>query len=213
MPAATSAPARAWSLAIPVKQPLIAKSRLADVPHGRRRLLAAAFLADVLAAAGETTAVARILVIPARVGLNEDLRRGTASLPGPVAVLVADLPALTAGALASTLERCAAFPLACVPDRSGQGTVLLAAQRAELLAPHFGPHSAQRHAGLGAALISGAAAVLTSDVDDEDDLAHAVGLGVGPATAAALALTTPGWSAGTLVAAARNRRSHRDGAG
>lgn len=179
-----------WTVAIPVKDPHNAKSRLEDSPHGRRRVLAAAFLADVLTVVGQVPTVGRVIVLPGGENLNAELRAGLVGVVGPVAVLVGDLPALTAAGLAATLHRCAAPAFAIVADRSGRGTVLLTASGAAHLDPCFGVGSAAAHQQRGALPIPAADAGLACDVDTEQDLDHATLLGVGPFTAAALGALT-----------------------
>lgn len=188
---------------IPVKDPDRAKSRLGDTPPGRRRVLAAAFLADVLTAVGRVATVARVVVLPGGEDLNGEIRAGVAGVSGPVAVLVGDLPALTAAGLAATLQRCAAAPVAVVPDRYGTGTVLLTARTAADLDPCFGLGSAAAHQRRGALPVPADDAGLACDVDVEQDLHHALGLGVGPFTTAALTALTQRGSDGSDAPAHR----------
>jgi 2-phospho-L-lactate guanylyltransferase len=70
-----------------------------------------------------------------------------------------------------------------VADVTGSGTTLLAAAPGVALAPAYGPGSRQVHLRSGAVELPGAAG-LRLDVDTPDDLAQALLLGVGVATAA-----------------------------
>jgi 2-phospho-L-lactate guanylyltransferase len=76
-----------------------------------------------------------------------------------------------------------------VVDQPGTGTTLLAAAPGVPLDPHFGVGSARAHEESGAVPIElpGIDSV-RRDVDTAADLAHAVQLGVGPATADVLSL-------------------------
>jgi 2-phospho-L-lactate/phosphoenolpyruvate guanylyltransferase len=112
------------------------------------------------------------------------------SVPG-VAALAADLPALRAEDLTDALRASEAVasshagPVrAYVADAAGTGTVLLAASPDAGLEPCFGPASAAAHAATGAVELTGAWRTLRRDVDTAADLRDAVGLGVGPRTAA-----------------------------
>lgn len=103
-----------------------------------------------------------------------------------VAVLLGDLPALRSGDLRAALGAAAAYPLAVVPDAAGTGTVLLTALAAQVLEPAFGAGSAARHVESGHHRLELDLPRLRTDVDDDRDLAAALELGVGPATAALL---------------------------
>jgi 2-phospho-L-lactate guanylyltransferase len=122
-------------------------------------------------------------------GLNAAIEAGEAAARAAhpdhgVAALSADLPALTPAALADALAAAAGQAgRAFVADRPGDGTTMLCAPPDEPLRPRFGPGSAAAHAASGAARIA-AAAPLRTDVDTPGDLAAALELGVGPATAA-----------------------------
>ena len=79
-----------------------------------------------------------------------------------------------------------------VPDADGTGHH--AAHRARagpLLRPASGPGSRAAHEAAGHVVLADVGAGLRRDVDTTADLAAAVGLGVGPATAAALAALAP----------------------
>lgn len=183
-----------------------AKSRLGALPAERRSGLAAAMALDTcLALVG---AGLRLLVVsdepllptrwgaagvPVQVvpdpgtGLNGALAAGDAEArrTGATTVLavVADLPCLEPGAVSALLAATGSGPGRWfVPDETGVGTtVLLARDRA--LDPRFEGASAERHR-LSGAVPLGAPAGARHDVDDEVSLREALGLGVGPSTAA-----------------------------
>jgi 2-phospho-L-lactate guanylyltransferase len=202
-----------WTLVIPVKRTAIAKSRLAPAYPQHRPELARAFAVDTTAAALASPLVQTVLVVTddplvasdvtaagARVvpdlpaaGLNEALLHGAtvaaAEFPGHgVAALSADLPALRAAELTAVLAACTA-PRSFVVDLPGTGTTLLAAAPGVPLDPRFGVGSAAAHEMSGAVPIElTAIESVRRDVDTAADLAHAVQLGVGPATADVMSL-------------------------
>ncbi|WP_329479722.1 2-phospho-L-lactate guanylyltransferase [Kribbella sp. NBC_01484] len=202
-----------WILAIPVKRTAIAKSRLASAYPQHRPELARAFAVDTTAAALASPLVRAVLVVTddpvvaadvsavgARVvpdlpaaGLNEALLHGAtvaaAEFPGNgVAALSADLPALRPAELTAVLAACVA-PRSFVIDQPGTGTTLLAAAPGVALDPRFGVGSALAHQASGAIPIELAGIEsVRRDVDTAADLAHAVQLGVGPATADVMSL-------------------------
>jgi len=129
-------------------------------------------------------------------GLNPALTHGARLLrrsgAGTVGALQADLPALTAAALDAALREglklftAHAVARAFVADSHGTGTTLLLAAPGSALAPLFGRDSARRHRGSGAAELRGDWPGLRRDVDTEDDLRMAAGLGLGAHTRSAL---------------------------
>jgi 2-phospho-L-lactate guanylyltransferase len=196
-----------WGVVVPVKHLDIAKSRLAAYGDEHRMALALAFAADVVTAA---RLVATVLVVTddpvatellsglgARVvsddpdaGLNpalehgvELLREGSPDLA--VATVSADLPSLLAPDLAAVLRRVPLRGRGFVADLAGTGTTLLAAGPGIALLPSYGPASRERHLASGAVELVAPESV-RRDVDTPDDLEHAVALGVGPHTLAAL---------------------------
>src|SRR4051794_7137734 len=206
-----------WRLVLPIKAAPGAKSRLSVGPGLSRAELARAMALDTLAAAVACPLVEQTLVItsdPATAdaaqqagamvapdpgaGLNGAVRRGAelfaAAGDGPVAVLLADLPALQASDLATALSACAGLLSAYVPDAEGTGTVLLAAAGAGLLRPAFGEGSAAQHDQI-ARRLDLELPRLRRDVDLESSLREAVALGVGPRTAAVLAAADTRWLA------------------
>ncbi len=199
-----------WSLVVPLKPLVRAKSRLsAATGEEFRPRLALAFALDTVAAAlacadvrdvavvtddplaGERLAAlgARIVPdIPAR-GLNAALAHGAdavrARRPGAaVAALNADLPALRPAELGRVLHSAAQFPRAFLADAADIGTTLLTAASGVELAPAFGGPSRARHLASGAREITVArVASVRRDVDTGEDLRAALALGVGPHTA------------------------------
>jgi 2-phospho-L-lactate/phosphoenolpyruvate guanylyltransferase len=198
---------------LPVKHAGHAKSRLTTAPGTDRAGLARAIALDCLAAVRACRAVDRFIVVTSdpvvtaavRSDDVEDdpgtgllgavgagVRRALAHSPtGPVAVLLADLPALRADDLAAALHQCSAYDVAFVPDVEGTGTVLLAATASVRLRPAFGPGSAARHESGGAVRLDLDLPSLRRDVDTWDALQQALALGVGPATTAALRAIAP----------------------
>ena len=206
-----------WSVVVPAKRLSAAKTRLApltaalgaDVP-GQAELVHAdlvlALLADTVAAAGASSAVALVLVVTddpraasvatglgARTvpdqpddGLNAALAHGArqarALADRPVAALSSDLPALRPDELTAALQAAAGCPRSVVVDAAGSGTTLLAVTGGEL-APRFGAGSAAAHAAGGAVLLAGSWPGLRQDVDTPADLQAARRLGIGPRTA------------------------------
>lgn len=205
----------AWSLVIPLKPLVRAKSRLAaGVGERLRPALALAFAQDTVAAALACAAVRDVVVVTddaraarelsalgARTvrdepgtGLNAALTHGTRTAralrpTAPVAALNADLPALRPTELARVLEYAHAYPRAFLPDAAEIGTTLLCAAPGVPLAPHFGGASRARHTASGAVEIPLLdVASVRQDVDTSDDLVAALSLGVGAHTRAATEL-------------------------
>jgi 2-phospho-L-lactate/phosphoenolpyruvate guanylyltransferase len=203
-----------WSVIIPIKRLPLAKSRLYDGSRSRavHRELALALALDTAAAALACPVVARVVAVTddpqaarrlAAVGavvvpdlpdqgLNPALEYGAARARGfgpgdAVAVLSADLAALRPAELAAALRAAGAVPRAFVPDAAGSGTTLLTALPGVELAARYGPGSREAHRHSGAVELSGDWPSLRQDVDTAADLGAAVRLGLGPATAAALA--------------------------
>ena len=206
-----------WTLVLPVKGGAGAKSRLGAPPA-----LATAIVLDCLDAVLDCPDVARAVVVTADdtaaadaraagadvvreshpgAGLRAALRDGLAAADGPVAVLLADLPALRPADLSAALRAAdralrgadgADAPgdppaMAFVPDADRTGTVLLAGLDPAALRPAFGSGSAAGHARSGARRLDLSLPRLRRDVDTREDLATALALGVGPRTAAAVA--------------------------
>ncbi|MEJ3405813.1 2-phospho-L-lactate guanylyltransferase [Rathayibacter sp. YIM 133350] len=199
-----------WSVVVPVKGTLQAKSRLgAELSSAARAELGLAFGQDTVAAALACPAVDRVFVVTAasgdwpegvtvvpeveKRGLNAAIRLGiraaeaeAAASDSGVAVLLGDLPALRPDELGTALTGAARLERAFVPDAEGTGTTLLTAVAGEALEPRFGEGSAAAHEALGHRRLEAGVSV-RRDVDVPAALDEAVALGVGPRTAAALA--------------------------
>jgi 2-phospho-L-lactate guanylyltransferase len=206
---AEAGPSSRWTVVLPVKGGPAAKSRLGGPPE-----LAAAIVQDSLDAISSCPEVLRVVVVspdpalagqiipvaavvvPERLpgaGLVEAVRDGvdrTGDRPGPVAVLLPDVPAARpediGAALRATRAALAdrpAAPMAVVPDAEGTGTVLLAARSARGLDPAFGPQSAAEHVRRGAVRLDLDLPRLRRDVDTPADLRTVLELGAGPRTA------------------------------
>jgi 2-phospho-L-lactate/phosphoenolpyruvate guanylyltransferase len=193
---------------VPAKRLAVAKTRLRPLTAGSADPHTAwvlALLADTVAAATASPAVARVVVVtddpdavavvrglgadtvpdePDR-GLNPALVHGAlAAGPGRVAALSSDLPALRADELTAALAAAGgAVPRCFVPDAGGTGTTLLTAVGVPL-DPAFGRGSAAAHRAGGARELDGPWPGLRRDVDTAEDLRAALALGVGPRTAA-----------------------------
>jgi 2-phospho-L-lactate guanylyltransferase len=125
-------------------------------------------------------------------GMNAAIGRGEQSARrnqphSGIAAVMADLPALSPGALDEALLAAAIWPRAFLPDMSGTGTTLLTARPGVELEPRFGVDSCNRHEASGAVRLMGRDLVgLRQDVDTEADIGAATRLGLGPATRARL---------------------------
>jgi 2-phospho-L-lactate/phosphoenolpyruvate guanylyltransferase len=189
-------------------------SALPGDPAARHQELVLALLADTVAAARDSPAVELVLVVTddpraagevralgARTvgdepdsGLNAALAHGArqarAVVPGPVAALSSDLPALRPAELTAALLAAAGARRAFVADAAGTGTTLLAVPTGGELDPRFGPGSAAAHAAAGAVPLDGDWPGLRQDVDTPADLRAACRVGVGVRTAALLSSTS-----------------------
>ncbi|MEV0593969.1 2-phospho-L-lactate guanylyltransferase [Nonomuraea cavernae] len=201
-----------WSLVIPVKTLVAAKTRLAAATGPHRVRLAVAVACDTVSAALACPLVARVIVVtadPAAAGplsalgaevvadpdqgLNTALRTGAAHAvrvaPGdPVGALQADLPALRPAELATALTAAAEFDQAFVPDALDVGTTFYGVRAGLPFTPRFGGESRARHLASGAKelCVEGIESV-RRDVDTPDDLRAAMALGLGGHTAAVVA--------------------------
>ncbi|WP_395729526.1 2-phospho-L-lactate guanylyltransferase [Nakamurella sp.] len=190
---------RPWTVIVPVKASVRAKSRIRLDP-AVRRTLALIMAEDTVSAIVGAAPVGRTLVVLedprdgttlARVPgvdlfvtrtneLNAAIRDGLAALDrdgvGPVAVVPADLPSLTSVELADALTRAAAHPRSVVADRAGTGTTMLAAQSSELLDPRYGADSFLAHVAGGAVPLDlPGRSGLRRDVDRVDNLRSVTG--------------------------------------
>ncbi|MGP3956061.1 2-phospho-L-lactate guanylyltransferase [Nonomuraea sp. 3N208] len=201
-----------WSLVIPVKTLVAAKTRLAAATGPHRTKFAVAVASDTVSAALACPAVARVIVVtadPAAAGplgalgadvvpdpdrgLNTALRTGAAHAariaPGDaVGALQADLPALRPAELELALSAAAEFEQSFVPDAHDVGTTFYGVRPGVPFTPRFGGESRAKHLAGGAKeLCVPDIDSLRRDVDTPDDLRAAVALGLGPHTAAVVA--------------------------
>lgn len=197
-----------WSVVLAVKALPTAKSRMVGLSTSERSDLALAMAEDVVVASlsssvvesctvvtsdervrrALTSAGARAVMQTQDRGLNEAftaaVHRLRSDAPAArcrgIALLMADLPFVTAEELERALAALTTRTAGVVADADGTGTTLLAAPCADLLSPQFGPGSFQRHLRGGAAdLTPFAGQGLRRDVD----LLPAIRAGAGPGPA------------------------------
>jgi 2-phospho-L-lactate guanylyltransferase len=201
-------------LVIAVKRLTAAKTRLAPIFSARtREAVVLAMLIDTVTAASAVPAVqsitvvtpddvagdaarqlgARVLADPTPQGHRDPLNNAIAAAEEAVrtetsnlVVLQGDLPALQPQELGEAIAAARTYPRSFVGDRHGTGTSALFAFGSPL-DPRFGADSAQRHRHSGAIELTGAWPGLRCDIDTPDDLLVARRLGVGAATAQAIA--------------------------
>ncbi|CAN5285151.1 2-phospho-L-lactate guanylyltransferase [soil metagenome] len=185
-------PSSSWTIVVPVKGTHASKSRLGGDP-ARRLALAEAMALDTLEAA---LAVAPVVLVGPDLrgafadlgatvvaelpddGLNGAIARALATIPGPAAVLLADLPALRPEELAAALAQGSLQESIMVPDAEGTGTTLITGR-----APAFGPGSRAAHGALGyRELDLPATSGLRLDVDSPEALAAIPVARLGPRT-------------------------------
>jgi 2-phospho-L-lactate guanylyltransferase len=197
-----------WHVVVPVKAWDAAKTRL-DLPPPQREALAKSMAQDTLenlaacplvtqisvvtttpdmVDAPELRPAGQVLVQPEHISnLDQALSWaiGELAINGPsdlaTAVIVADLPALTASDLQQVLRTASRHRVSMVVDHHGTGTTLLAATDPLLLAPAFGTASAARHQ-IRAVTVLGTdqcGPAVRCDVDTLDDLTSARDLGLG----------------------------------
>ncbi|GAA4543619.1 2-phospho-L-lactate guanylyltransferase [Mycobacterium paraffinicum] len=202
------------ALIVAVKRLAAAKTRLAPVFSARtRENVVLAMLIDTLTAAGRVGSLGSITVItpdeaaaaaatelgaevladPTPEGHGDPLNNAIATAERAVGgffpnvvVLQGDLPALQTQELAEAITAARHHRRSFVADRLATGTAALFAFGAPL-DPQFGSDSSARHRRSGAIELTSAWPGLRCDVDTPDDLATARRLGVGAATARALA--------------------------
>jgi len=203
-----------WTVIIPVKTLAAAKTRMEPNARGSGDL-ALAFFLDTLAAVRACDAVSEVLVattddqvaaaasaagcdvIPDEgfPGINAaarhaaDQRSGT----GGVAVIVSDLPCLTARSLAIVIAAADRHPVSFLADADGEGTTMWFAGQGQATDPRFGVRSRAAHADAGAVDLVAAEGDLAAfaparrDVDTRIALEQARRLGLGRHTVAVLA--------------------------
>ena len=204
-------------LIIAVKRLAVAKTRLAPVFSAptRERVVLAMLLDTITAAAKEPSLRGITVVTPDDVAAEAARQLGAdvladptpdghpdplnnaivaaetvvGSAPDPpsnVIVLQGDLPALQTQELTQAIAAARAHRRSFVADRHDSGTVALFAFGSPL-EPAFGPDSARRHRHSGAVELTGPWPGMRCDIDTPEDLQAARRLGVGPATAQAIA--------------------------
>src|SRR5688572_29134174 len=186
---------------LPVKTFARAKQRLdAAVGPPDRAELAAAMVADVLAALADVPALDGVVVVtaeeraaaaareagahvvadPVEAGQSAAAELGIEAAMGRgaerVVLVPGDCPALDPGELTELLGHELGAPsLVIVPDRHGTGTNALVIAPPDAVAPGFGPGSFARHAAraraAGARVSVAQAASLALDVDTPGDIA------------------------------------------
>ncbi|OBF91393.1 2-phospho-L-lactate guanylyltransferase [Mycobacterium sp. 852002-51163_SCH5372311] len=202
------------ALIIAVKRLAAAKTRLAPVFSARtRENVVLAMLQDTLTAATRVRSLRSITVVtpdqaaaaaaadlgaevltdPTPEGHRDPLNHAIAAAERAVAgscpnlvVLQGDLPALQTQELDEAIAAARHHRRSFVADRLGTGTSALCAF-GSALDPQFGSDSSARHRRSGAIELTGAWPGLRCDVDTPADLAAARRLGIGPATARAIA--------------------------
>jgi 2-phospho-L-lactate guanylyltransferase len=198
-----------WTLVVPVKTLVAAKTRLSAAAGPHRAALAVAIACDTVEAALSCALVARVVVVTGdpvaaealggvgahvvgdpEAGLNAALRRGAQEAvrlapADPVGALQADLPALRPAELALVLTAAAEFDQMFLPDAVEVGTTFYGVRPGVPFTPGFGGESRDRHLRRGAKelCLDGIDSV-RRDVDTPDDLRVALALGVGPRTLA-----------------------------
>ena len=215
--------ARPTQVVLAVKDLRDAKSRLVGaVPAEHHAALVLAMLTDTLKAAlaspevaaahvitrdADVAATARrggasVIADPRHEGLNQALQHAETLLEQrPLCALQPDLPALRTRELTAALAAAPGHGPRCfLADRHHTGTTVLVSLDGGLR-PAFGPDSARRHRASGAHRLVGSWPGLRCDVDNLADLAVALHLGIGPATARVL----DGWATFATV------QEHRDG--
>jgi len=202
------------ALIVAVKRLAAAKTRLAPVFSARtRENVVLAMLIDTLTAAGRVRSMRSITVVtpdgdaaaaatnlgadvladPTPEGdpdpLNSAIAAAEREVSGAsvnVVVLQGDLPALQTQELEEAIAAARHHRRSFVADRLGTGTAALCAFGTPL-DPQFGSDSSARHRRSGAIELTGTWPGLRCDVDTPADLAAARRLGVGVATARAIA--------------------------
>ncbi|MFF5208772.1 2-phospho-L-lactate guanylyltransferase [Streptosporangium sp. NPDC000396] len=198
-----------WTLVVPVKTLVAAKTRLSEAAGPHRAALAVAIACDTVEAASRCAVVARVVVVTGdpvaadalrrvgahvvgdpEAGLNAALRHGAQEAvrlapDDSVGALQADLPALRPAELALVLTAAAEFDQAFLPDAAEVGTTFYGVRPGVPFTPGFGGQSRDRHLRRGAKelCLDGIDSV-RRDVDTPDDLREALALGLGPRTAA-----------------------------
>jgi len=189
-----------------------------EAAHAEAERAGAVVVAESTPGDGLSAAIADALAFVARAPTGPVVGQDVGQVIEPVAVLLADLPALRPDDLDQALDiagaaLAAGAPMVAVPDADLTGTVLLAAASAGALDHAFGADSLAAHRGRGARVLAFDLPRLRRDVDTPRDLADALTLGCGPRTAAAVAdLARTGGYPG-IVQATVHRFDPRTGSG
>jgi 2-phospho-L-lactate guanylyltransferase len=190
---------QSWTVIVPVKRFVAAKSRLDSAAANRQRL-ARAFALDTLSACRETPGIGEVIVVSrTRLfdsenstfrwvrdpggGINAALMAGSAASghPSPMLALLSDLPCIRSTDIALILRLSTEHPRAFLSDLVGTGSTALAVTPGSALDPRFGPRSRAAHRISGAVELTHPGLVRARrDVDTQTDLADAIRLGLGP---------------------------------
>ncbi len=205
-----------WTIVVPVKTLIRAKTRLAGAAGPYRADLAVAVACDTVSAALDCVLVSRVVVVTADpvpaerlaalgahvvtdpdTGLNAALRHGAdeARRLAPydaIGALQADLPALRPAELESVLTAALDVEESFVPDAADVGTTFYGVRPGVPFRPGFGGTSRTRHLSGGAKelALDGIPSV-RRDVDTMEDLAEALSLGLGEHTLAVISDRLP----------------------
>lgn len=117
------------------------------------------------------------LIADTGTGLNNEITRVARALDRPLAIVLGDLPALTAEALAEVLEQAVNVEKGIVVDHAGTGTTMITLTVADF-SPHFGEGSAKKHLADGYRELE-ACEPVRLDVDTYEDLIRAAAHGLG----------------------------------
>lgn len=205
-----------WDVIIPLRGSSVgAKTRLVgqDAGPGLGRAVAFAFASDVIDVVKTNPVVAQTIVLTAHEataaafsesGITTVLDSDASSLNASIstlssqlrqaqptraqAVLVADLPSLTANDFAELLNLAEQKSFSVLSDKDKSGTCFLSCTAPLVINPSFGPNSYQTHIKSGFIPITPSnAPSIWTDVDTPTDLEKALRLGVGVHTAQLLA--------------------------
>jgi 2-phospho-L-lactate guanylyltransferase len=102
-------------------------------------------------------------------GLNAELEAVLAACDGAVAVVLGDLPLLTADAVRALLSAAEQHGVALAPDRAELGTNALAVNAARRMPLRFGPESLRLHSSAGPHVLV-RQPELALDIDEPQDL-------------------------------------------
>lgn len=196
-----------WHVLVPAKPLRSAKTRLA-LPDGDRAELAAAMLRDTIRAVrgGKSVSATHLITVDAQVGmlarsehvaawtvegaegLNNELEQAalrivqTGSRDG-IAVVLGDLPCLTARVFSELLAVAPSDRQSFLTDVTGTGTTMLMAPPGIRLTPAFEGASTARHSAVAESIPAASRwRAAQRDVDTLEDLCQAINLGVGPHT-------------------------------